>query len=179
MKMWLAFDLSSSKIISERSDSMNTRVNQFIHRPFRAIDVLHIYLWVVMLGLFFQGIGSLALRLIPGLPSITPGLVVALMLAHIPHAILHIVWGLAGILFLLFFHTRRALIGLGLVFGIFYTLLGISGVLVNNAFGLQLALGENAFHLVVGPLTLIVTFVALFSRNVTFQKELRDQVSSN
>jgi hypothetical protein len=157
---------------------MKTRVNQFIHRPFRAIDVLHIYLWIVMLGLFLQGIGSLALRLIPGLPSITPVLVMSLMLAHIPHAILHIVWGLAGILFLLIFHSRRALIGLGLVFGAFYTLLGISGVLVNNAFGLQLALGENAFHLIVGPLTLIVTFVALFSRNATFQKELRNQASS-
>jgi hypothetical protein len=158
---------------------MNTRVNQIIHRPFHPMDVLHIHLWLVMLGLFFQGIGSLVLRLIPGLNSITPAIVVALMLAHIPHAILHIVWGLAGILFLLLFHTRRALIGLGLVFGTFYTLLGISGVLVNNAFGLQLVLGENAFHLVVGPLTLIVTFVALFSRNVTFQRELRDQVSSN
>jgi type III secretory pathway component EscR len=100
------------------------------------------------------------------------------MLAHIPHAILHISWGLAGILFLLIFHSRRAVIGLGLVFGTFYTLLGIIGVLVNNAFGLQLVLGENAFHLIVGPLTLIVTFIALFSRNVTFQKELRNQASS-
>jgi hypothetical protein len=43
---------------------------------------------------------------------------------------------------------------------------------------LQLVLGENAFHLIVGPLTLIVTFIALFSRNVTFQKELRNQASS-
>ena len=158
---------------------MNMKSNKFNQRPFRAINVLHVYLWVVMLGLLLQGIGSLALRLIPGLPSITPALVMALMLAHIPHAILHITWGLAGILFLLIFHSRRALIGLGLTFGIFYTLLGISGVLVPNAFGLQLALGENAFHLVVGPLTLIVTCVALFSRNVTFQKELRDQASSN
>jgi len=153
--------------------------NKFNQRPLRAINVLHVYLWVVMLGLLLQGIGSLALRLIPGLPSITPALVMALMLAHIPHAILHITWGLFGILFLLIFHSRRALIGLGLSFGIFYTLLGIIGTLVNNAFGLQLALGENAFHLVVGPLTLIVTIVALFSRDVTFQKELRNQASSN
>ena len=158
---------------------MNMKSNTFFQRSLRAIDVLHIYLWIVMLGLLLQGIGSLALRLIPGLPSITPALVVALMLAHIPHAILHITWGLAGIVFLLIFHSRRALIGLGLTFGIFYTLLGIIGALVNNAFGLQLALGENAFHLVVGPLTLIVTFVALFSRNVTFQKELKNQASSN
>ena len=158
---------------------MTMKSNTFIQRPLHAIDVLHIYLWIVMLGLLLQGIGSLALRLIPGLPSITPALVMALMLAHIPHAILHITWGLAGILFLLIFHSRRALIGLGLTFGIFYTLLGIIGVLVNNAFDLQLALGENAFHLVVGPLTLIVTFVAIFSRNVTFQKELKNQASSN
>jgi hypothetical protein len=157
---------------------MNMRRNKFIHRPFRALDVLHIYLWIVMLGLLLQGIGSLVLRLIPGLLSITPALVVGLMLAHIPHAILHISWGLAGILFLLIFHSRRAVIGLGLVFGTFYTLLGIIGVLVNNAFGLQLVLGENAFHLIVGPLTLIVTFMALFSRNVTFQRELRNQASS-
>jgi len=158
---------------------MNMKSNKFNPRPFRAINVLHVYLWVVMLGLLLQGIGSLALRLIPGLPSITPALVMALMLGHIPHAILHITWGLAGILFLLIFHSRRALIGLGLIFGTFYTLLGIIGALVNNAFGLQLALGENAFHLVVGPLTLIVTFVALFSRDVTFQKELRNQASSS
>ena len=158
---------------------MNMKSNKFNQRPFRALNVLHVYLWVVMLGLLLQGIGSLALRLIPGLPPITPALVMALMLGHIPHAILHITWGLAGILFLLIFHSRRALIGLGLIFGTFYTLLGIIGALVNNAFGLQLALGENAFHLVVGPLTLIVTFVALFSRDVTFQKELRNQASSN
>ena len=158
---------------------MNMKSNTFIQRPIHMIDVLHIYLWIVMLGLLFQGIGSLVLRLIPGLPSITPALVMALMLGHIPHAILHITWGVVGIVFLLIFHSRRALIGLGLVFGTFYTLLGIVGVLVNNAFGLQLVLGENAFHLIVGPLTLIVTFVALFSRNVTFQKELRNQASSN
>ncbi len=158
---------------------MNMKSTKFNQQPFRAINILHVYLWVVMLGLLLQGIGSLALRLIPGLPSITPALVMALMLGHIPHAILHITWGLAGILFLLIFHSRRALIGLGLIFGTFYTLLGIIGALVNNAFGLQLALGENAFHLVVGPLTLIVTFVALFSRDVTFQKELRNQATSN
>ena len=158
---------------------MNMKSNKSNQRPFRAINVLHVYLWVVMLGLLLQGIGSLALRLIPGLPSVTPALVMALMLGHIPHAILHITWGLAGILFLLIFHSRRALIGLGLTFGIFYTLLGIIGALVNNAFGLQLALGENAFHLVVGPLTLLVTLVAIFSRDVTFQKELRNQASSN
>lgn len=158
---------------------MNIRWNKYIHKPLRAIEVLYVYLWIVMLGLLLQGIGSLALRLIPGLPSITPALVIGLMLAHIPHAILHITWGLAGIVFLLIFHSRRALIGLGLVFGTFYTLLGIVGVLVNNAFGLQLVLGENAFHLIVGPLTLIVTFVVLFSRKVTFQKELRNQASSN
>ena len=85
---------------------------------------------------------------------------------------------LSLVLFLLIFHSRRALIGLGLVFGTFYTLLGIIGVVVSNAFGLQLVLSENAFHLIVGPLTLILTFLALFSRNVTFQKELRNQASS-
>ena len=69
---------------------MSMRWNKFILWPLRAIDVLHIYLWLIMLGLFLQGSGSLALRLIPGLPSVTPALVVGLMLAHIPHAILHI-----------------------------------------------------------------------------------------
>src|SRR6266705_7114601 len=73
---------------------------------------------------------------------LSPALVVGLMLAHIPHAILHIAWGLAGMLFLLIFHSRRALIGLGLVFGTFYSLLGIIGVLVNNAFGFPLVLSE-------------------------------------
>ncbi len=42
----------------------------------------------------------------------------------------------------------------------------------------ELVLSENAFHLIVGPLTLILTFLALTSRNVTFQKELRNQAST-
>jgi len=62
--------------------------------------ILSVYLWILMVGLFVQGSGSLALRLSSGLEAITPPLLAGILLAHIPHAILHITWGLVGIVVL-------------------------------------------------------------------------------
>jgi len=43
-----------------------------------------------------------------------------------------------------------------LAFGAFYVGLAVLGILVHNPFGLRLGPGENAFHWLVGPLTLAV-----------------------
>jgi hypothetical protein len=125
--------------------------------------ILLIYLWILMPGLLLQGIGSLALRLSSGLEAITPPLVAGVLLAHIPHAILHIAWGLVGIVVLATLRFSRARLWLGLIFGIFYTLLAIYGTLDPHAFGLHLAPSENAFHWIVGPLTLGLSLLAWYA----------------
>ena len=122
--------------------------------------ILHIYLWIIMAGLFLQGIGSLILRLSPELEAVTPPMLAGILLAHIPHAVLHIVWGALGLLVLAILRTSRARIVLALTFGIFYTLLAIYGTIDSHAFGLHLAPSENAFHWIVGPLTLGLGLVA-------------------
>jgi len=125
--------------------------------------ILHIYLWILMPGLLLQGLGSLALRLSSGLEAITPALLAGVLLGHIPHAILHIVWGLIGIIVLAIFRLVRARLWLGLIFGIFYTLLAIFGTIDPHIFELHLAPSENAFHWIVGPLTLGLSLVAWYA----------------
>jgi len=81
-----------------------------------------------------------------------------------PHAWLHIVWGAVGLFVLLAFRSAAARVGLGLIFGIFYTLLGFLGIGVHHPFAIRLELPENVFHLTVGPLMLLLTWLA--SRDV-------------
>lgn len=134
----------------------------FWRRSSRMDYILWVYLWILMVGLFLQGSGSLALRLSSGLEAITPPLLAGILLAHIPHAILHIAWGLFGILVLATLRSSRARRWLGLSFGIFYTLLAIYGTIDPHAFGLHLAPSENAFHWIVGPLTLGLSLLAWY-----------------
>jgi len=118
-----------------------------------------------MVGLFLQGSGSLALRLSSGLEAITPPLLAGILLAHIAHAILHIAWGLIGIVVLATSRSTRARLWLGLVFGIFYTLLAIVGTLDSHILELHLAPSENAFHWIVGPLTLGLSLLAWYTQS--------------
>jgi len=126
-------------------------------------QILKIYLWILMVGLFLQGSGSVALRLSSGLEAITPPLLAGILLAHIAHAILHITWGLIGIIVLATSRSMRAKLWLGLVFGIFYTLLAIVGTLDSHIFELHLAPSEDAFHWIVGPLTLGLSLLAWYT----------------
>jgi hypothetical protein len=133
--------------------------------------ILSVYLWILMVGLFLQGSGSLALRLSSGLEAITPPLLAGVLLAHIAHAILHIAWGLIGIFVLATFRSTRARLWLGLIFGIFYTLLAIVGTLDSHIFELHLAPSENAFHWIVGPLTLGLSLLTWYARSHSSQTE--------
>ncbi len=58
------------------------------------------------------------------------------------------------------FRSFGARITLGFVFGTFYTLLGLLGIVVHDPFGMRLELPENVFHLTVGPTTLLVAWLA-------------------
>jgi hypothetical protein len=125
--------------------------------------ILRWYLIVLMGGLLLQGIGSLIFRLVPALPSSSPLLVRGAFGIDFWHAWIHIVWGAIGLAMLRFTQTREPLLRLALIFGTFYTALGIWGVSVYHPLGLELDLPENFFHLVAGPLTLLLGVLALLA----------------
>jgi hypothetical protein len=128
--------------------------------PSRAQRWLTIYLWFVMGLLLVQGGGSLALRLLPGLEATTPEPLATVMNGNVPHAVLHIAWGVVGLLVLALWRGDRARLGLALGFGAFYTLLGFVGIVVVHPAGMRLDWPENLFHLIVGPLMLALGCLA-------------------
>jgi len=119
-----------------------------------------LYVWAVMAGLLVQGAGSFLLDFNADMKSVMPIPLATLMNGNPPHAWLHIVWGVAGLGWLLLFRGANARIVLGFAFGIFYTLLGFLGIAVHDPFGMRIELPENVFHLTVGPLMLLLTFLA-------------------
>jgi hypothetical protein len=145
---------------------MNAQPGQFTTQPGLATRMLYIYLWFTMSLLFIQGSGSLLLRLRSDIEAITPFLLATLMNGNIPHAILHIFWGTIGLIILITQRSYRVRLGLGLIFGLFYTLLGILGIFVLNPFGLRLGWQENLFHLTIGPLMLILVCLSWRSKDV-------------
>jgi hypothetical protein len=142
---------------------MNTQKEQTISQLDFPTRVLYIYLWLTMGLLFIQGSGSLLLRLRPDIEAATPSLLSTLMNGNIPHAILHIIWGSVGLIILLLFHSRTVRMGLGLTFGVFYTLLGFLGIFVYHPFGMRLEFPENLFHLTVGPFMLVLVWWAWYT----------------
>jgi hypothetical protein len=118
--------------------------------------VLRWYLWVLMGGLLLQGVGSLIFRLEPALAASAPYLVRGILGIDFWHAWIHIIWGAAGVAVLTFRPTGGTLVGLALIFGVFYIALGIAGVAIHHPLGLELDWFENTFHLTAGPATLLL-----------------------
>lgn len=139
---------------------MTTWLTQLFVRPLRATQALQLYVWFIMALLLVQGTGSLILRLSPAIEAATPEPFATIMNGNLPHAILHMVWGALGLLYMFTQRGDRARLGLGFTFSIFYTGLGILGLFVSDPFGLRLAWQENLFHLTVGPLMLLLSLLA-------------------
>lgn len=114
------------------------------------------FLGILMGGLLLQGLGSLLFRLLPALPASAPLLVRGAFGIDFWHSWIHIAWGLIGLTVLKISRTGQPLVYLALIFGLFYTALGVWGVLIHHPLGLELDLPENAFHLVAGPLALAI-----------------------
>lgn len=122
-------------------------------RRWTPLQVLRTYLWVLGPGILLQGLASVALRAahIDAPPAVLPW-----VNADRLHAIIHITWGLAMMALLAQRGGELRLVQLALVFGVFYTILAFLGMLMHHPFGLELGPGENAFHVVVGPLALLL-----------------------
>jgi len=158
---------------------MNAQPGQLTTQPGPATRILYIYLWLTMGLLLIQGSGSLLLRLRPDIESITPFLLATIMNGNIPHAILHIVWGIIGLIILITQRSYYVRIGLGLNFGLFYTLLGFMGIILLNPFGLRLGWQENLFHLTVGPLMLILVWFSWRSRNAILRNAILENTGES
>jgi len=118
------------------------------------------YLYVLMGGLFLQGVGSLLFRTVSSLPAHSPLLVRGVFGIDFWHSWVHILWGAAGLALLIARPGAEVATRLALVFGVFYTTLGVLGVGLHHPFGLQLGNFENSFHLTAGPLTLLIGALA-------------------
>lgn len=120
--------------------------------------LVRLYGLVVGGGLLLEGGGLLLLDVVRSSTSDTR------------HNALHLVWGVTMVgLLAMNRHPLRAVM-VGLVFGALYTALGIAGVVFDRPFGLLLGPGENAFHLIVGPLALLLggwAAVQLWSNSVS------------
>jgi hypothetical protein len=118
------------------------------------VNALRAYLAVVGAALLAQGTLSLFLH---------EALAVDLSALHgflttdDRHAALHVAWGLVLVAVVASGAHERTLIAVGVVFGSFYTALGVVGLLVHDPFELHLGWGENVFHLLVGPVALILS----------------------
>ena len=115
------------------------------------------YLGVLGAVLLLQGAGSLLLH--EGL-DVDLGGWHGLLTTDDRHAVLHVAWG-AFLLPAAALASDHLLIGLGFVFGVFYSVLAILGIVVDDPFGLRLGLGENAFHAIIGPLSLVLAYARL------------------
>jgi len=113
--------------------------------------VAWVYGVVVGAGLLLEG-G--ALLLINTLGWTPPALGLPLTSNDTRHNLLHVFWGVVLLVLLVASRDYRRANATLLVFGIFYTLLGLLGIVVDNPFGLLLGPGENGFHLLVGPVAL-------------------------
>lgn len=118
--------------------------------------LLRRYLLAVGTLLLAQGAVSLLVRASGQDPHATSRL-----LSDPAHATIHVVWGVA----LLAVIARRAgetvEAWTAVVFGAFYVGLLLLGLAVHHPFGLMIDGKENAFHAVIGPLTLILGLHAL------------------
>ena len=125
-----------------------------------ATNILRIYLCLLGASLLLQGIISLILRIIQIPP---PAFTLNSINADPLHATIHIVWGLVMLAVLVDARRRgpRAIALLGQSFGAFYIGLALLGVLVYHPFGLRLDLGENLFHFIIGPTTLVLSIWAM------------------
>jgi hypothetical protein len=123
--------------------------------------VVCIYIAVLGSALLIDGAGLIVLdQLHLALPFST---------SDLRHNLLHVVWGIALLAVTMKSGPgrQRRLISAALIFGAFYTALGVVGLTVDRPFGLLLGPGENAFHFTVGPLSLIIGAWALRSVDVS------------
>jgi hypothetical protein len=98
--------------------------------------------------LLLQGTSTLLFRLVPALDEAFPALLETTRMIPV-HSTLHILTGLLALATLRWGGIRAAW-WFALLFGSFYTSLGLIGLLARQTFGLGLQPFDHPFHLLVG-----------------------------
>ena len=130
----------------------------------RIVPLVRPCLWVLGAGLLLEGAALLILGALP-----TDLLTMIPLVAELDplHNVIHVVWGLIILGLLITGLTDSGAARLSLSFGVFYVAFGFLGILVHHPFGLILDIGQNAFHLIVGPAALCLGILSLRTRRST------------
>lgn len=116
-----------------------------------------LYTWIAGIGLFVQGVSTLAARLIPAVDQALPALLQQTRM--IPaHSALHIVSALAAF-FALWPGNGRAAFWFALIFGLFYVALALAGSISGHQMGIGLQPFDHSFHAVLGGAGLVAALL--------------------
>jgi hypothetical protein len=80
------------------------------------------------------------------------------------HAFVHVAWGVVMLGLVAVGIDERGSARLAVAFGLFYTALAALGLAVHHPLGLRLDIGENVFHLLVGPSALAIGLLGMRPR---------------
>ena len=121
------------------------------------------YWYTLIVGgfLLLQGASTLLFRLVPALDAAFPALLGTTKMVPI-HSLLHITTGLLA-LAVIRWGQARGTWWFALGFGTFYTLLGLSGLMIGDVLGLGLQPFDHPFHLVAGVPGLFAAALAYFA----------------
>ena len=118
------------------------------------------YTLVVGGFLLLQGTSTLLFRLVPALDAAFPALLGTTRMIPI-HSLLHITTGVLA-LAVIRWGGARGTWWFALGFGTFYTLLGLTGLMIGDVLGLGLQPFDHPFHLVAGVPGLLTAALAPF-----------------
>jgi hypothetical protein len=131
-----------------RGESLTHTLSGSFNQPSR-LRLTWMYVGILGAGLLLDGALLLALNVLRVSPP-------TVNTTDTRHNLLHVLWGVALLAVFARSGGPQAILAAwaALVFGTFYVALGVVGLTLSQPFGLQLGPGENAFHLIVGPLAL-------------------------
>ena len=116
-----------------------------------------LYTAVAGIFLLLQGTSTLIFRLVPSLDQAFPALLATTHMIPM-HSALHIVTGLLAVAILYRNKGREAFL-FSLGFGLFYLLLGLSGMLSGHPMGLGLQPFDHPIHLALGIVGIFTAFL--------------------
>jgi hypothetical protein len=120
-------------------------------------------LYTAISGIFLllQGTSTLAFRLYPPLDHAFPALLATTHMIPI-HSTLHIITGILAVV-ILYRHKEREAFWFAFGFGLFYLILGLSGILSGHPLGLGLQPFDHPIHLVLGVVGISVAGFTMYA----------------